>query len=205
MDTTTTQLYISLLEKTNQQLSLWVNPYGILVGALAILFTVLTIVAVFIILRQGREYKDSFRKTLDDYKNSLNLKINEIGKESQAKIQLVVDSYQTELESIKKVSKDTTKESKEKMEKIESKIAELQKEKESIGSRIEFSSIADNQYGSVFPSLLNNQPKIGLDGSSVSLNAFNKSNYCPKCGTYISGTSLTVLAPNYCSNCGNKL
>lgn len=52
------QNYINILEKTNQQLSLWFNPYAIMVGVLAILFTILTIVAVVIIYRQSREYKD---------------------------------------------------------------------------------------------------------------------------------------------------
>lgn len=201
---TTTQLYITLLEKTNQQLSLWTNPYGILVGALAILFTVLTIVAVFIILRQGKEYKESFQKALEDYKNSLNLKINEIGSESQAKIQNVVESYQAELESIKKVSKNTTKESKEKMEKIELKIKELQKEKDSIGSRIQFSSV-DNNQPFVLASQLNNPLRVGTIANINSLGLLNKSIYCPVCGSYNGGAGLLMATSNYCSNCGNKL
>src|SRR5216683_5279708 len=47
-------VYVRLLERTNQQLSLWWNPYGIMVAALGALFAVLAIVAAFIIFRQSR-------------------------------------------------------------------------------------------------------------------------------------------------------
>ena len=33
--------YVSILEKTNQQLNLWYNPYGIIVASLAVLFALL--------------------------------------------------------------------------------------------------------------------------------------------------------------------
>ena len=109
MDATTSQIYISLLEKTNQQLSLWTNPYGILVGALAILFTVLTIVAVFIILRQGKEYKDYYQKTVSEYRNVLKAEIQLISDNAKKSLQLMVDSGNKEVERLKAI-KDPTPE-----------------------------------------------------------------------------------------------
>ncbi len=53
--------YIQILEKTNQQLGLWTNPYGIMIGVLAILFTILTIVAAVIIYRQSKDYQERIR------------------------------------------------------------------------------------------------------------------------------------------------
>jgi len=50
--------YIAMLEKTNQQLSLWYNPYAVMIGVLAVLFTVLTIVAAFALWRQSKDYRD---------------------------------------------------------------------------------------------------------------------------------------------------
>lgn len=63
--------YIDILEKTNQQLSLWQNPYGLMVGTLAVLFTILTIVAVIIIYRQGQEYKNRIEADRDLYKRKI--------------------------------------------------------------------------------------------------------------------------------------
>ena len=48
------QNYINILEKTNQQLNLWYNPYGIAIAILAIFFAILALAAAFIIYRQGR-------------------------------------------------------------------------------------------------------------------------------------------------------
>lgn len=63
--------YISVLEKTNQQLNLIYNPYAIMVGVLAILFTILTIVAIVIIYRQGQEYKNRIKADRDLYKKKI--------------------------------------------------------------------------------------------------------------------------------------
>lgn len=60
--------YINLLEKTNEQFSIWSNPFMFIVAVLAILFTVLTIVAAFVIYGQHKEYKQEFEKQNEEYK-----------------------------------------------------------------------------------------------------------------------------------------
>jgi hypothetical protein len=202
MDATSTQLYISLLEKTNQQLNLWNNPYAWITAVLSLLVAVLAVGTAIGIWRQSKEYKDSFSKALKDYKEILDNKINIIGVDAQSKINNVVTSYQGELESIKKSSVDVI-ESKDKIEKIEAKIKELQKEKDIIGSGIKFSSIIDNQYNPLSFSADNSDIlKVSRIGNELGL---SQENYCPQCGSYYGGSVISILKPNYCSNCGVKL
>lgn len=82
--------YHEILEKTNSQLSMWTNPYGIfvavlggLVACLGVLFTVLTIIAVYLVFRQSKEYKDLMKKSLNDHKIALDNLIEE--KDNQLK------------------------------------------------------------------------------------------------------------------------
>lgn len=58
MTFTSTQNYIDLLEKTNQQLSLWYNPYALMVGILTLLVALLAMYFAYILWRQSRDYKD---------------------------------------------------------------------------------------------------------------------------------------------------
>lgn len=59
-------LYISVLEKTNQQLGLATNPLSLMVAALGVLFTIGAIVAGWLLYRQGRDYRDQRDKTLKE-------------------------------------------------------------------------------------------------------------------------------------------
>jgi len=62
--------YIDLLERTNSQLSLWYNPYAIIISILTLLFTTLTIIAAVIIYRQGSEFKRQREEVLLDLKGN---------------------------------------------------------------------------------------------------------------------------------------
>jgi hypothetical protein len=57
-ETRAESLYISMLEKTNNQLSLWWNPYGVMVAALGALFAIMAIVAAVLLWRQSREHRE---------------------------------------------------------------------------------------------------------------------------------------------------
>ncbi len=63
-----TDSYLMLLEKTNGQLSLWYNPYGVMIASLGVLFTLLTIVAAGIIYRQSKDYRDRLNAFIRGYK-----------------------------------------------------------------------------------------------------------------------------------------
>jgi len=68
----TERAYREILEKTNAQLGLWTNPYGVMIGALGVLFTVGAIVAGFVIFRQGRDYRDLIAESIAEYQKILN-------------------------------------------------------------------------------------------------------------------------------------
>lgn len=63
--------YEEILEKTNQQLSLWFNPYGLLVSALGALFTVFAIVAAVLTWRMSKEQKDRIAAIFQEHRKML--------------------------------------------------------------------------------------------------------------------------------------
>lgn len=77
VDAETIQNYQEILEKTNNQMSLWWNPFGLLVAILGVLFAILAIVAAFVIFRQSKEYKNLISKSLQDHKIALEKLIDE--------------------------------------------------------------------------------------------------------------------------------
>lgn len=62
-----TSSYIALLEKTNAQLGLWTNPYAIMVAALSVLIAILAIGVVYIIFRQGNDYRKYFNEQAKNF------------------------------------------------------------------------------------------------------------------------------------------
>lgn len=188
------QNYINILEKTNQQLSLWYNPYGVIVGVLAILFTILTIVAVVIIYRQSRDYKEKinadrelYKKTISDFLVS-QMKIikqkNKTAKDLSRKIDDILDEYKKKLE----------RSSKEQKEEIQKAIDKLELEKLSLKTDIGPITVTPD-----------------FDYSSISgINFSKKFHKCSKCGFgfYINtnNTNLFYMQPGTtvtCPKCQN--
>lgn len=58
--------YSSVLEKTNQQLGLWYNPYGIAIGILAVLVAIIAIGVGYALWRNSKEQKDLFAQWLSE-------------------------------------------------------------------------------------------------------------------------------------------
>ena len=56
------QHYIDILEKTNQQLGLWTNPYGLMVMVLTILVGFLAVGVTIAIFRQSKENREEMEK-----------------------------------------------------------------------------------------------------------------------------------------------
>jgi len=104
--------YAEILEKTNSQLSLWSNPYGILIATLGVLFAIFAIIGVFIIYRQSKEYKDLIKKSLDDHKVALDKLISE--KNSQLRnyeisLDKSITDYKQKLETVGEEQKQQIK------------------------------------------------------------------------------------------------
>jgi len=115
--------YHEILEKTNSQLSLWWNPFGVFVAMLGVLFTILTIVAAFVIYRQSKEHKELIQKSLEEHQVALDKLI--IEKNNQLKI------YDANLDkSINEYREKLNNESNENKEKIEEFIKKLEEQKE---------------------------------------------------------------------------
>ncbi|MBI5326488.1 MAG: hypothetical protein HZB41_14650 [Ignavibacteriae bacterium] len=64
--------YQEILEKTNSQLSLWWNPYGILIAILGVLFALLAIIASYLFYRQSKEHKELIKESLSKHEIELN-------------------------------------------------------------------------------------------------------------------------------------
>lgn len=119
MAPTSTQEYITLLEKTNLQLSLWYNPYGIMVGILTLLVAVLAIYFAYILWRQGRDYRDF----LEEQKMF-------IREDAKSNAKVVLDEY------IQRTDEKLQTATGEARVKIETELANLKEARESLNLRI---------------------------------------------------------------------
>ena len=73
--------YREILEKTNNQLGLWTNPYGIMIGVLGVLFAVGAIVVGVLIWRQGQDYRRLITDSISEYQRILNTFVEEKNKQ----------------------------------------------------------------------------------------------------------------------------
>lgn len=188
------QQYIQILEKTNQQLSLWTNPYGLMIGALAVLFTVLAIVAAFIIYRQSKDYKDKIQADRKQYADSINdfllsqkAIIDEREKQAkqvEGKINKLLDGYE------KQLKKSTASQKAE----IEKAIKNLKEEKLSLGNTIGPLTVSPNSISLGGASILGLKNYhsckscgfgffIRSDWSTLGTLSVNQTVTCPKCGS----------------------
>jgi len=139
--------YTDILKSTNEQLGLWHNPYGILITSLAVLFTILTIIAVIIIWTQGNEFKKLVSNTVNKYEGILKSFIEQKKKD----LENVYKSFDKAIEDYKSQLKEASKEQKKEIEK---RIEELKTQKEAIKQ--------DFQNSIVYPISLESQTGPGI-------------------------------------------
>lgn len=121
--------YTQILEKTNNQLSLWFNPYGIFISMLGVLFTFFAVIVAFIIFRQSKEYKDLIRKSIDEHKLTLENLVRE--KENQMRnIELSIDK------TIIDYKMQLTTAGEEHKSQIENFIEKLEDQKDFLGAQL---------------------------------------------------------------------
>ncbi|HVV14867.1 MAG TPA: hypothetical protein VHD55_00440 [Candidatus Paceibacterota bacterium] len=194
---TTTQAYLEILEKTNQQLSLWYNPYGLMVAVLTGLVAALAIVFAFILWRQQKEYKDAFKDFLAERKKFANSEIAKAIVEAGKVLDDKIIEADKQLKDIKDSSSKTKKD-------IEKEIQELKKSRESLqsGSAIFRSGgVSGPIYGTAASSILGvasgaNSTTVWDPTSSV-FSAVGK--ICGFCGTQ------NYPGAQFCFSCGNPL
>jgi hypothetical protein len=199
--------YMRLLERTNQQLSLWWSPYGVMVATLGALFAVLAIVAAILIFRQGREYRTLITRSIGEYQGILNAFIEEKNREVELmnkRITGAIDRATKDLETAKGAQKGE----------IEKEISELKKLKETLKphEQPKFFESGAIGYSTQFPvPLASSLSSVWGVSPSPYLMVTNigRSHTCAKCarqyvppaqtpGTITVGGRLVT-----CPNCGN--
>lgn len=193
MDATSTQNYIEVLEKTNQQLSLWYNPYGVLVGILGLMIAILAISFAYILWKQGKDSKDLFQAFLEEQRKIANNELKKTIKKAEGIFDKQIEDANEKLKNLKGEAR----------EKIEKEIQSIKNAKKSleISTRASVSPSASiigagnslfSVVGATAPTFseMLNRPISNVAGILM---------VCPKCG-YLNSSGLS-----FCSYCGNKL
>lgn len=122
--------YASILEKTNQQLGLWSNPYGIMIGILTLLITIAAIVVSVILWRNSAEQKKLARDFFENQEKIIREKnermeklANERHEEAKKEFESLIVEQQEKLKLADEVGKNE----------IQKAIDDLRKQKAGIG------------------------------------------------------------------------
>jgi hypothetical protein len=100
--------YQEILEKTNNQLSLWWNPYSVFVTSLGVLFAIFAVITAIVVFRQSKEHKDLIKKSLEDHKIALDKLIiekNEQFNNYEANLEKSIKEYKEQLATVSKKDK----------------------------------------------------------------------------------------------------
>lgn len=155
--------YLEILEKTNQQLSIWLNPYGLMIGILTLIVAVGAIIVGIILWKNSKEQKEQTklffagqREIIEERNNEAKKKLDEMEK----KFDELIREYEKQLNS-------ATKEGKEKIQEI---IGDLKRERATLGAYL--GPGTSNIYATPFSASVNS-----LFGSELS-----KEMVCTNCG-----------------------
>jgi DNA repair exonuclease SbcCD ATPase subunit len=176
--------YQEILEKTNQQLSVWTNPYGMLIGVLAILFTLLTIIATVLIFLQSKGFKEKLDKFINSGKEALEKLITEKSKKLE-EIDTKLEGYKAELNKVKD----------DKKAEIQKEIDELISKRKNITSELATTVEAFPASGSIYTTRRESHhqcTKCGFGFMVVKPDAYAS----------LSGSLIQQYAAK-CPNCGN--
>jgi hypothetical protein len=126
-------LYQDILEKTNSQLSLWLNPYGLLISALGILFTCLTIIFALILYRQSSDYKKTINQSIINYQTILDKLIKESQDQTKLYLERADERFTEKISNYKKELQNATYDQKKI---LEEKLRQLEIQKNNISEKI---------------------------------------------------------------------
>lgn len=181
--------YVEILEKTNQQMSLWWNPYGIMVATLGALFAVLAVIAAVILWRQGSDYRKMIDKSIGEYKKILDALVTDKIDAMEKRLNDSIEVERQRLVSANSEQKDT----------IEEKIREMEEKKNQI---LNFE--AGQWIGNVVGANLTEHSNRPISNYII-----NPMNTCSKCGhqydiqAQLGYPSLIWPRTVTCPQCGN--
>ena len=136
--------YANILEKTNQQLGLWTNPYGLMIGLLTIIMAIAAIVVSIILWKNSREqrqksaefYKKQEEKVAEEIKVIKEVSDREV--ERSAKREERAREYETKFNDLIDIYKDKLNTldagSEEEIARVEKIVDNLNKAKSSLSS-----------------------------------------------------------------------
>ncbi|MEQ9217318.1 MAG: hypothetical protein RLO17_04705 [Cyclobacteriaceae bacterium] len=107
--------YLSILEKTNQQLDYWWSPIGIWVTAMGVLFTILAIAAAVVIFLQSREYRNRLKASIQKFEKNL----EEIMLEKNTQAEMIISSLEERKLEVERSQDFTDEEKSEILKSIE--------------------------------------------------------------------------------------
>lgn len=189
--------YTSILEKTNQQLNIWYNPYGLMVGILTLLVALIAMGVAYALWRHSKEQRDKMNKFFAEQEKII--------KEKNEQVQKIEEKLNDLIKEYEKQLKSSTRQGKKEIQKI---IEELKKEKASIGAYIGPVATVLNTVSGLHPlSYVSRGARFSIFGSA-------KSMVCTQCGkgfsyyddkddilhSYVAIRDKDV----YCSFCGAK-
>lgn len=199
--------YVSILEKTNQQLNLWSNPYGLMVGILTLLIAIIAIAVSYALWRYSKEQRDRVNQFFAEQEKIIDEKNKQVQKVEE-KLNDLIKEYEKQLKSSTKQGK----------KEIQRTIEELKKEKARISAYMGPVMVAGGT-SAVHSAFF---PQRNIDFYGLNLNR-EKSMICTQCGknfSYYEDSNDSILrgdsilnAPYgtpfkdkdvYCIHCGAK-
>ena len=159
---------LGILERTNEQLSLVYNPYGLMVATLGVLFTLLAITVTFLIFRQSSEYRKLIDKSILESRNI----VNQFLSERKLEIEAQMDQYKKDFKTADATTKKNIETALESLEKRRQFIDTQFRTPQSFGSS---SARSTGTFGFWVP------PEQGYSGYSGSFTNSTKRVTCPKC------------------------
>lgn len=191
--------YAAILEKTNQQLSLWSNPYGLSIGILSVLIAVIAIGVAFVLWRNSKEQREQLEKFVFKQEKIFKEQ-NKIRNESVQRAEIRLD------EMIKQYQKNLDSATKEGKKELKKSIQNLAKEKAVVGTYI----------GPTGPTGPSYNDFVGYTVNSIMQEKRERNMICSNCGksfSFIDDSGRDILSHYasyvtgdrpmvYCTHCG---
>jgi rubrerythrin len=182
---------VAILEKTNQQLSLWWNPYGVFVSSLGVLFTIGAVVAAYFLFRQSREYRLTIDAAIADYRRVLDAMVAERLADTKRHVEQSLVDARNELTT----GADET----EKRQVLEKRIAALEEQLKAIHNAESHGYFGLRSGRNYFSSGEEAVPVPNLGFGGVSLPSVT----CSRCATTFPRPGLPALSDEVkCPTCG---
>jgi hypothetical protein len=191
--------YFEIVQRTNDQLSLWWNPYGVMISTLGVLFAVLAIIATFIVFRQSANYRSILNESLQSYQNIINKFLED------KKIEIA--------EKVKELEEKLTTADKKSKKDIQETLDGLKRQREYIDTQVAFTPTPiAGSFGTFTGIPTGYAGYAGYAGYGSSAYGDKQVN-CPHCGTIFKSTRpLSPLAKrlnvpwfDQCPNCKKQV